>query len=416
MNNEAPTPDPPDDEARRDYEARLVAYLTAADWTDDEISKQTAMSGLRVRRRRALAQENGYLTKPECHLSEEDVQSFELFPVARELLDLLHSKLRTRILQRITIVSDTTPAIPRSRKRADPNRTVLNQIGLAAAFRIRQWLSYGTIRFIGCAWGATVQAVVHSLPHWIQPGQFSTIPEVVPLSGDLMHPEEKDALALASSTLAWEFATALGGPRGPQQYFWAPAYLPIEAFSGTEEEVKAQQAVVAKFIKSLPSYRDIFGPPREGERLVDRLDMILCGCGAAPSETSEQDRPWFNFTAHIPENQRDRWLQAACGDLCGNFLSRADATRADGELLEAINANVFVAPLSVFERCAERAHLDSRAAGPLVVAAGKSKAETIEAICRQNLASEILVDSALAAELRRRLDAPATGERSSTSA
>jgi DNA-binding transcriptional regulator LsrR (DeoR family) len=237
-------------------------------------------------------------------------------------------------------------------------------------------------RVVGTSWGRTLATIVRAMKDSTLPVRSSPI-TFIPLCGE---PLSGSPHKTSASNLAYRLDEIVNQP-AHLHYRWlggVPSHLPI---AGRASGLSSREtAVVQKYIRSIATYRDIFGGA-ESPPLVQRVDMILTSCSPTHRPLGHDGAAWFKATGVSLRDVED----SIVGDISGNLLPNPKARGRGRARLDQVNAAWLGATLAHLRACAARA-LENRLPGVVVCCIGANKAETLREVVRLGLANRILTD------------------------
>ncbi len=259
----------------------------------------------------------------------------------------------------------------------------LMQFGAAASPILAELLAHS--HCVGVSWGLTLSAVIHALTpancfrfHNHAPIRF------LPTCGE---PYGTPLRTDSSSHLAVELDQRINKSTSHSlSLTGVPAVIPKEFTS------KDKMAVIQRFIRCCPAYREIFGNLEpKSLRLIDTVDTLLTSVGTL-------DRPWRMCGMELCEIggiERQAFRDVVLGDIGGVLIHKEEkpAPEEAARLKEIQQLWTGIQGADFFD-AAHKA--DHNRPGVIVLAIGANKAKIIHRCVKQGLINHLICDEALA--------------------
>ena len=255
-------------------------------------------------------------------------------------------------------------------------------------------------RSCGLTWGGMLKNVVNGLRDLPFPPPWTDEPiRFVPLSGE---PLDRQRAKVSSSSLARDLGIVVnGGQYDAPSLRMVPAFIP-DRFRQYEKDG------VWKLIELVQSYRNIFGPRRNGHvarqatprvtPLAFDLDMILTSVGAQDKPLGFDPGVLFDQMSISYEDLKSL-IVAEVGGVC---IQRPNLNEDKLAQLETVQNSWTGLRLEHLEACARRgADPSKRAPGVVVVSGGKKRAAGVCELIKKGLVNHLIVDDVLANELQK---------------
>jgi hypothetical protein len=240
-------------------------------------------------------------------------------------------------------------------------------------------------RVVGTSWGRTLATIFRAIRE--APPRLKHAPiRFVPLCGEML---EGPPRKTSASSLAYRLDELFNRDLPHAQAHWlagVPSHLPVP---GTANRLTRHDAeVIAKYVRSLPAYRDVFASTRGQPPLVDHVDMILTSCSPSDQPLGQEGKRCLAAIGIRPEEAP----KLLAGDFSGNLLPRPGIDREGAKKVRLANEAWLGARLDHIRRCAARA-AEFALPGVVLCGIGANKAETVREIVRLGLANRILIDN-----------------------
>ena len=257
------------------------------------------------------------------------------------------------------------------------------RFGRAAAGRLHELLR--EVESVGIAWGSTVAGLIEGLAKLRTTVRSERPLTIVPVCAEILGLASPE---YSSTRLSIRLGEVVARPLVDTfSLSGVPAYLPRSL--GEEKS-----AVIRDFVSDSDSYRAIFGTP---DPLIERLDGLI-------TSISSTGRPVGGDCEELLRAggiDADTLQSLIVGDIGGALLPRASLTPDRCRLLDELNRMWTGVSLDHMATITHRARTSGRGIGCVVVAVGRERAAVAYEVLRRGLASEMLVDHDLAAELER---------------
>jgi len=394
---------------REDPDYRLLAIaaarLRSEGQTQLQIAKRLRKSQPEVSRMLAYAEAQRFLARAPSFLSQ-NVNSAELREVERRFF--VHEQLREAL-------HGLAPAGLHLNVQVLPEKD--EEFAAAAAGCVARLLQRAHL--VGVMWGRTVQRLVARIGEhrefFDQGGGCQA--QCIPLCGDPVHLMNLGLAKYSASHLAAELGHAINPASASDQpcLIGVPAYLSRRFFARRGGSSVNWES----FVQEIPGYRSIFGPNHTKDRpWVERLDAIVTGMGIVVTQPRKGDRhvpvPATAAYEEIADFVRERLIQEeeipaaelarlVYGDIGGWLIERPGLRAAERRLVESLNQGWTGVKDVHFANVARNAKPDG-IPGVILVAASAAKAEMTRALVERGLVNELLIDSALADELKLSLE------------
>lgn len=368
----------------RDRRAQQAAYLRAQhNYSQEEIGRILGgVSQSHVSRLLAHAAEAGWLVT-EMRFDDSSISP----EVMRELRELLEPRKLVAILERIR--ETTGRVVPNVRvfdsgsdsPTAGAVELRLRRFGRRAAGRLEELLRRSSA--VAVTWGRTVASLIDGLAAQNRTFHAERPPLFVPVTAELVTLAAPD---YSSSLLVARLDALVNGGRGERlRMVGVPAFIP-------KRYDAAKTRAIREYILDTASYRRIFA----GEApLVNMLDMIVTSAGAAT-------RPLGGALDEIlsaGEISATDLTRLIIGDVGGVLIPKPALSPGDDRLVEELNAMWTGITKGHLSRLALRASDRTGAAGVVVAAIGRERAEIVAGLIDLEMVNELIVDWDLAEAL-----------------
>jgi len=382
-----------------------IVMLSARGRAQKDIAKRFGVRQSTVSRVLKAADDDGWLQRSVT----VNPKRIDKDLLERALALLSEPDLHKRIAQRVAdrrLPSPVTVHVfptPRSRRREPDYDWSTEHFGASVARHVRDLLA-GGVQSCGLTWGLSIGGVVRGIEELAPAAaRRSRAVKVVPLCGD---PLGRDANSLlSSSALAQRLSRTINTPpTSTLSLAMLPAFLPGD-FSAAEVNT------VWKLIAKMHAYALIFGgrhardAAASGRRAVahhaNQLDMILTGISAAGRPLGDGHGPLFE-SGGLTEA---RFNELVLADIGGVLIEKGELSPGRRAALTRLKMRWTGLNARELGACAARATAaqnDPRKPGVVLVAAGKLKAESVQAAVRLGLVNQLLIDAELEAELMNR--------------
>jgi DNA-binding transcriptional regulator LsrR (DeoR family) len=262
-------------------------------------------------------------------------------------------------------------------------QTRLTQFGAESSPILSELLSHS--HCVGVSWGQTLSSAIHALTpsntfrfHSHSPIQFLPIcgePYGTPLRTD------------SSSHLAVELDQRIN-----KSTSHSLSLSGVPAVISKEFMVKDKIAVIQRFIRSCPAYREIFGDPEQNSsRLIDTVDTILTSVGTLT-------RPWRMCGVELCEIggiERQEFQDVVLGDIGGVLIHKNDKPSLE-ELDRLAEMQKLWTGIQGSDYLETARKTDHNRQGVIVLAIGANKAKIIHRCVKQGLINRLICDEPLA--------------------
>jgi hypothetical protein len=368
----------------RDRRAQQAAYLRAQhNYSQEEIGRILGgVSQSHVSRLLAHAAEAGWLVT-EMRFDDSSVSS----EVMRELRELLEPRKLVAVLERIR--ETTGRVVPNIRvfdsgsdsPTAGALELRLRRFGRRASGRLEELLRHSSI--VAVTWGRTVASLIDGLAAQNRTFHSERPPLFVPVTAELVTLAAPD---YSSSLLAARLDVLVNGGRGERlRMAGVPAFIP-------KRYDAAKTRAIREYILDTASYRRIFGGQAP---LVNMLDMVVTSAGSA-------SRPLGGALDEVlsaAELSAADLTRLIVGDIGGVLIPRRDLPPEDLRLVEELNVMWTGITKGHLGRLALRAGDRTGAAGVVVAAVGRERAEIVAGLIELEMVNELIIDWDLAEAL-----------------
>ncbi len=367
--------------SERDRRAQQAAYLRAQhNYSQEEIGRLLGgVSQSHVSRLLAHAAEAGWLVT-EMRFDDSSISP----EVMRELRELLEPRRLVTILERIR--EKTGRIVPNVRvfdsgsdsPTAGAFEFRLRRFGRRAAGRLEELLRpSGTV---AVTWGRTVNSLIDGLAAQNRTFHPERPPLFVPVTAELVTLAAPD---YSSSLLAARLDALVNGGHGERlRMVGVPAFIPRRYDA-------AKTRAIREYILDTASYRRIFA----GEApLVSMLDMVITSAGSATRPLGGAMDELLS-AAEISTGDLTRLI---LGDVGGILIPKPGLSSDDANLVEELNAMWTGITRQHLSRLALRASSRSGAAGIVLTAIGRERAEVVAGLIGLEMVNELIVDWDLA--------------------
>ena len=242
-------------------------------------------------------------------------------------------------------------------------------------------------RRTGCAWGGALFEISRVL----RPRAEDRV-RFVPLCGDAARSQR--LATYGSSAIATRLNERY---RTPPEDFLSLASVPMMLPPATSEPMRG--ALHDVFTGLSKAFEDIY---YGDSPLVDRLDTILTGVGAA-NHKSPIGYIDHGFYDGLPNLSPQELQDSVKGDISGTLVSRSDISDAARETIDVLNSNLTGLRIKHLKACADRARV-SGDNGVIVLAVGGHKQDIIHhAVVELQLVNNLFLSRDLATALQDRL-------------
>jgi DNA-binding transcriptional regulator LsrR (DeoR family) len=255
-------------------------------------------------------------------------------------------------------------------------------------------------KILGVTFGRTISELIATLQaHLAAPLRTQAPITIFPLCGEPLK-DRVDPHRYSSSALAAQLDELVNGRRNavPPSLAGVPTFIPRRNFT------KKETQTIRRFIRLFAGYSQVFGDEDAGDgqeqALVDQADTLITSVGVIDRS---RRGIFLQERVELGDLTEDELVNWVVGDIGGVMIPRRGLASGHVEAVRDMNSRWTGFSQDHLKKCAARA-VEEVKPGVVVLAVGAQRAEMVLRIVEENLVSELLIDAALAEELKARID------------